>query len=186
MSGLDYSVSVMNAMYASNNKGISVKSTIIDKVLPAGGDLRFTPSNDFFGQDPDPGHTKYCLVIVMYSWAGGVPSYVAFGAQEGSPMEILPDGQLTLVPQQPVLQARAGRHRILWAVYANRFGGLDTTSCVQALENTNVSSTGVFVGPQTLGYDFSPGQSKYLFICCGDEKNATFKAGVDGATLVVS
>lgn len=180
----DSALEVVFAMYASNNQGIDVTDTVRQAVLPPA--YTFKPGNEFFGSDPDPGHRKYCLVVVRDLRRGPEPSYYAYGAQEGSSMTILPkDGDLPLI-HSPGPARRASRHKIYYAAYANRIGGLHVAASVQALENSNVDTTEILAAPATLGYDFSIGQEKYLFICFGEMLNPSYKACANHDTLTIA
>lgn len=174
-------VSIISGIWASNNKGLEVTQIIKDKLLPAGGDLRFTPSNDFFGTDPDPGNTKYCGVVVEMTIGQQMPMQYAFACQEGSVMELLPDGDLALVKQADC-NTQAGKPTVLESIYACGYGGLDVHSIAQA--HINIGGKGIWIDPTALGYDPFVGTSKYLFVAYGtNSSDLKFKAGIDGQTL---
>jgi len=178
-----YTITVCSAHWASNNKGIDVTSYVTKLVDNPGsnGELVFTPSNSFFGnQDPDPGNTKYCGVVVEMT-VGGTTTQYAVACQEGSTLQLLPDGFLALV-KQPSCGILPGKAQVFGGIYACQFGGLDVSAGVQA--HMNCGGLGIWVDPRAFAYDPFVGTPKYLFVGYGtDPNNQTFKAGIDGQTL---
>jgi len=137
-------ITVIQAIYASNNKGIDVTSQA--QSILSGGNDDITASNSNFG-DPDPGSKKY--FIIFYTAPplnNGNP--IGLACAEGNTIDLVPSSgappYCSTPQQQPLTTSSSSAVTVNRAVYGTGNNGLDVTAICQALFNQGAFGSGTY------------------------------------------
>jgi hypothetical protein len=160
-------ITILQAVYASNNKGVDVTGIVAGLVSTGNDDVPAT--NEALGGDPDPGSTKY--LMVWYSAAnlnGGSP--VGLACSEGTTIDLMPTSgappQYSTAAQPMVAASTVTAVVVDKAVYGTGVNGYDVTAICQAifnqgaLTNDQSGTYSVPIGNDTFGGDPNSGSVK--------------------------
>ncbi|MCW3847631.1 SUEL-type lectin domain-containing protein [Sphingomonas sp. LB-2] len=185
-------LTIMLAVYASNNKGADVTSQVTS--LTASGNDDVTANNASFG-DPDPGSTKYFIVwYTSPSVNNGNP--VGLACAEGQTIDLIPTSPPSYyfaTSAQPSLgQSAISTISVTRAVYGTPNNGFDVTAICQAIVNQGGIVAGqssapaqIAIANETFGGDPDYGNTKYFAMEYSVNGTATFVGGQEGQTLSV-
>lgn len=183
-------LTIMLAVYASNNKGEDVTSAV--NSLTEFGNDDVTANNNNFG-DPDPGATKYFFVWYTSPTVNG-GNAVGLACAENQEIDLIPSSPpayyFATSAQPPVAQSTISSISVTRAIYGTTNNGFDVTSICQAIVNQGGVTAGqsqspaqIAINNQTFGGDPDYGNTKYFAIEYSVGGTATYLGGQEGQTL---
>ena len=188
-------ITVINAVYASNNMGIDVTSQVEN--LISGGNDDITANNTNFG-DPDNGAEKYFFIWYSSpSLNGGNPIGLACG--ENQSIDLIPvpvpPGLFSTSAQPSLAASSVCPIMVTRAVYGTPNNGFDVTAICQALLNQGGMIVGQSPNPvqvslpinnTTFGGDPDYGNTKYFAIEYSNAGQIFYLGGEEGQTLTLT
>jgi len=156
------SISVLRAVYASNQKGLDVTALCQDMVNS--GQTVLAIDNHGF-TDPDPGQAKrFMISFLSPGLNGGQPICLACPENTQLNLALAPEPALKSAKQPPLAAADGALWRIAHATYGTSEFGLDVTALCQALANHSDNPLTLTPSNSAFGRDPAPGHQKTFVI----------------------
>jgi hypothetical protein len=181
-------LTVLQAIYASNNSGIDV--TPQAQAILVNGNDDITPSNAIFG-DPDPGSKKYFMIwYTAPPLNGGDP--IGLACAEGDSLDLIPSfgaPPYCSTSQQPQTVGSSLSEVIVdRAVYGTANNGFDVTAICQSVFNQGAVGVGTYsiqITNAGFGGDPDPGPNKAFAMKYWLNETAMFIGGGEGQTIIL-
>ncbi len=178
-------VSILLAVYASNNKGFDVTSQVAAMIANGNDDIAV--NNTSFG-DPDPGADKFFQVLYKADGLNdGNP--IGLAAAEGQTVDLIPGPgypsyYFNTAPQPSLAVSKIGTVQVKSALYGTLNNAFDVTAICQAILNQgglivdqNTSSLMIPLNNDTFGGDPDFGNTKYFAMEYSVSDGTTFYLG---------
>jgi hypothetical protein len=128
-------VQILQAIYASNNKGIDVTAIVTSLISQGNDDIPAT--NESF-TDPDPGSGKYFMVWYQVPGLNN-SNPIGLACSEGTTIDLVPTSgappQYSTAPQPAIAASSITAVVVNRAVYGTPVNGYDVTAICQAIVN---------------------------------------------------
>lgn len=186
-------VSILLAVYASNNKGIDVTSQVAAMIVNGNDDVAV--NNSSFG-DPDPGATKYFQVLYTADGLNnGNP--IALAAVEGQTVDLIPSPgyppyYFNTAPQPSLQASKIATVQVKSALYGTTNNAFDVTAICQAILNQgglivdqDTTNLMIPVNNDTFGGDPDYGNTKYFAMEYTMNGTTLFLGAQEGQNLTV-
>ena len=178
------SITILNAVYASNNMGLDVTSLCQQRI--ASGQTVLVANNETFS-DPDPGHAKRFMIRYLCAGQNG-DQPIDRACVENTRIDLVQAAASPAIagPQRELAPVPGAQFRILHAVYGTPLVGMDVTAYCQAQANQGVASLSLQVSNIPFGIDPAPGIQKTLVIQYVSGGQTLHVGAVDFETLTLT